>query len=525
MRYLFIFLFLSIHCAALWAQLPEITSSPSPFPFTYSLSGQFTFKEVSSNVITFTHPVATVSISIKSVQSPLTASAYSALRARTQFDRWTPEFERVGHAQETLRANADSSYVSLYSQEVLNSKLEVKKRIIGEYVFVKDTRVLLCSVDTLQDQWPQLQDDFKTLLDSLSFNQLSQQSSEKASIKKKLSLRPAKFDINSKIVWEQDLGPAFTNGALSSNGMWVAAAVDKWLYVLNAQTGALQWHAKYPGSVQAVFCSESELYVVFNDKSMSWFMAYDSLGKVLLKKALSFGFKWSLTCKDSLLILNSETNLIAMDTSTKQVLWNLKGQYYPNFLPLISSEAVFVYDTVGQFTAYQPSNGAVKWTVPFSVFTAPVLINDFTVLLAGGTPLSMKMVNASTGETMAKAPLPLEHLTYPPVVVGEKVWVFGYKKTPQLLSFSWLDLKQTGQHGLGVSVLPGFVQGYSNGFLAFAPDTYFQTLVFVETPGFLVKYIQKSEKYLQTQVSSTLTGLFILAKSDKGSYLKFFSSK
>ena len=225
-----------------------------------------------------------------------------------------------------------------------------------------------------------------------------------------------KFDNNSNIIWKQNyyskqdrkLQPILFFGK-SGEDLFIADSIANY-YVINKNTGALEWKKKHSSSFNSqIKIFENKALVIDMENQLRCFSL--ETGELIWsvktqQSLLRSQKKQSLILNDDKIFFsNSVGDVTAVNISNGNIIWQTPTQsnvtfgntYFLKLSDIVSDEdSIFVSNNNNQFFSIDLVSGAINWKQDFSSELRPAIIDDYLVTISDDGLLIV--MNKETGQ-------------------------------------------------------------------------------------------------------------------------------
>ena len=225
-----------------------------------------------------------------------------------------------------------------------------------------------------------------------------------------------KFDINSNVVWKQNYyskqdkksQPILFFGR-SGEDLFVADSIANY-YVINKNTGKLQWKKKHSSSFNSqIKTFEDKALVIDMENQLRCFSldTGDLIWSVKTQQSLLRSQKKQsiILINDKVYFSNSIGDVTAVNISNGKIIWQTPTQsnvsfgstYFLKLSDIISDKkSIFVSNNNNQFFSIDLLSGAINWKQDFSSEVRPAIIGDYLVTISDDGLLIV--MNKETGQ-------------------------------------------------------------------------------------------------------------------------------
>ncbi|MCP4050490.1 MAG: PQQ-binding-like beta-propeller repeat protein [bacterium] len=345
--------------------------------------------------------IATINITIFSFSEPVTVNAFQKKIMSSHYDGWMNLFERQGSEYEIKKANVEDSCVAVYCKTLLNERLEVEKDLVGEYYYLKGSRGYLLSVITAQELWTEIEDSFKTLVNSFWVGNGErpeivvekkkgyewEMDGQNAANNKNIKANP---DFAKKLneLWKVDIqGSQNDHKAVKGtkpvivNGN-IYFIVDDHIYSYSINEGKQNWSYKV-GEVNRSLClKEDVLYFIRHGKVPVLYALMYQNGNVIYKKTLS-GPEYSHPVVDNgkLFIIDGK-KILALDSETGREIWHKQYDLDHQKRPVVNNEYVVLSEQGDTVIVCDVNSGETIWRkrMDSKIMFPPLIYNDNVIV-------------------------------------------------------------------------------------------------------------------------------------------------
>ena len=238
-----------------------------------------------------------------------------------------------------------------------------------------------------------------------------------------------------ELLWKYKTGGAVYSSPAVSNGVVYVGSYDKYVYALDADTGAVKWKYKTDSWIWSspavsngmVYVGSRGGYVYAldaNTGAMKW--KYKRGDSVYSSPAVSNGVVYIGTriCGDHSGANKTVSNyMYALDADTGTVKWKYTTHFYAKSSPAVSNGVVYIGSDLGNnMYALDADTGAVKWKCKTGgdVDSSPAISNG--VVYVGSKDDYVYALDANTGAVKWKCKTPF-YVMSSPAVAGGVVYV------------------------------------------------------------------------------------------------------
>lgn len=382
----------------------------------FKIPNRWTLSPVTNvRFVPMSHPkhIATVNVSIHYFKEPVTANGLQRIRISSKYDGWVHLFERPGTEFESAVANMDDSYVAVYTKKVLDEKLQITSKLVGEYYFTKDNIGTIVSIETHKKSWAKIQTDVKEVLDSfwvgqgerphvsfpdkvgLGWEMIGKSASNQFFIDKfSLPSTPNTLWTLSKkkngpftpenIVVTDDTLIVYDN--LSITAVSLSKGQKKWTY----NTSPIQSH---------MVAKDNQLFFINEHKTQTLIGLTIDTGNILFKLPLKNVPHSEIIYSEGMLFIHSPTQLTAYDSRNGQILWTKYGNYDTDYYPVANQTTVVVLASPDLILAFAKESGDLLWKRRLN---SPILItptiDDGHLFVSQGKSEAYKYHEMPTGQ-------------------------------------------------------------------------------------------------------------------------------
>lgn len=358
----------------------------------------------SRNVISLSHnsTPSSVNVYMYTFEPAVTANRLQQMRATSNYDGWLNLMERAGSPYETKRANADDSYIAVYSNPILDENLEVQKHFIGEYYYIKGNRAYVITIATYQDLWPRIQPSAKLMLDSFwvgsGFRPIVEKEEKEYSgwlisgVNAKNqnymdTLLPLTATASAKwqlgIPLQPNKARTFETLLLADNK--VLALINDTMYAWDVVSGTNVWRVDFSGKIirDPVIYDHIVYFIREKDGQTELIGLHSENGSTLFTMPLDTSQLGQPVVHKNQLLLSKDNRLVNLLMDSGQTQWQVDDRLNMSFRPVLSDSLIVTVLENGSLKARQLSTGQEKWHREISGrISQPVLVKDL-ILVSG----------------------------------------------------------------------------------------------------------------------------------------------
>jgi len=408
------------------------------------------------------HPqkIATINITGYFYEEPVTANGLQMRRMVGDYDGWLNRFERHGTLFEAQTANADESYIAVYSKHKLQPNMSTIELMVGEYYYVKGQNAYTIGIETEKVRWATVQQVVRQVVDSFWIGEGVRPYVEK---EEKTSLNWEMFGKDSQNLYQIDAKPVFnsvlqetwsydlnhfksfqkSSMPLITNELVVLVDGDK-LVCLDSVTGQQKWASTLQNDVSSYLVSHDDILYVVQGKKL-YALLLDN-GDVLFKKRLSTKDVSITYYAGSLFYMDGSTLIrLAADTGKEQL--KKDDLNISEFSPVAAKGKVLIAHT-DELRLYRSHDGFVEWgyALESPLKYAPFMTQSLCGFLEKKDDnWYATMLDVSTGKLLWSVNLNIEdnQLVSAPAVYENNVLLSFHKKSTNKLTVQSLN-SQTG---------------------------------------------------------------------------------
>ena len=359
-------------------------------------------KQKRKNIISFLHQdkIATLNIKHQVMSEIITANALKQHRAKFTYNSWINVYERNGTEKENILSNVEDSYIAIYLSQNLDNSLNIIEHISGEYYYISKDKYYIITIETTKKNWKKIQESLKIVLNSFwigdgekpiyipeenNDNEWERKGTSNNNnnfinatpiLKKPLSKQWAYTITNSNELY---FDPLYVNNhiylldkekliSLTTEGKetWKYSFTDDYEPFMSHKSGTLLLIKKDPvkeivgimaNNGQILFkysINQSEIKPIIINESILYiengFLKSISrlTGTPQWEKEYNLNNAFQLTSKKQYLIaINSENELLCIDSRNGDILWTYHQSIKSKFDPVIQNESVYIINNTG----------------------------------------------------------------------------------------------------------------------------------------------------------------------------------
>jgi outer membrane protein assembly factor BamB len=320
---------------------------------------------------------ASVNIKFRQFPEPVTVNAFQQTHMTAYYDGWINMFQRDATKEELRKANVEESLVAVYCKDQLQENLEVKKKMVGEYYYIRGLRGYVISAKTAMGLWSKIQDDIKILVDSFwigygarpmvsvekkdyeNWRMLGRDGGNSNYIKTNINLRD-RIDA----VWKKDfeLGSSYEKTlikpVIGNNSLYFS--VNDRVYSMNAQNGNINWEYRVGEIKNSFVFNEDILFFIKEGRPAYLYAVMSQNGGVLYKKQISENHSDPIIDNNKLYIIE-DTKLVVRDSETGVDLWSRDYSLDHTVFPVVSGNCIASIERDGALVVTTVSDGEIRW--------------------------------------------------------------------------------------------------------------------------------------------------------------------
>jgi hypothetical protein len=321
---------------------------------------------------------ATINVTGYRLENPVTANGFQKIRMGRKYDGWIHLLERPGTEFETQKANVETSYIAVYTKDLLNEQMETQKLLIGEYYFAMGDYVYTITVSTFQRHWPEVQSSLKAVLDSFWVGK-GDRPIVKPPIIRPPSLSMSGYDtqnrnfvlaspniqknLTKQQLWTFPLStPSLIHPVIMDDILVVAFPNQlKGISLRNFET---QWAFSLPHKIISRLIAHHGLvtFVQAHHQTKDLLVSIDiQTGKIINTVKLNAPTSHPTLYQDQLIIAANDT-VVALNARSSKLQWKKSLKSDPSFIPIIANDVVILASKSGKITALSLNKGAIKWS-------------------------------------------------------------------------------------------------------------------------------------------------------------------
>ncbi len=340
--------------------------------------------------------LATINVTSYFFEKPVSANGFQKIRMTGYYDGWMNLFERPGTLKESQKANVESSYVSVFSKHSLGSNMVVSEFLAGEYYFVTGNNAFVVSMSTPKDNWGNVQNELKSVLDSFwvgsgfrPYEQITIKDSYgwkhfggSVGNTNEMLASPSIASIMQE-VWAADIG-AIEGLYESSYPIVVDDAVimivDEKIWNFNVHSGELNWsYVLQSGFSQHLATDRGIIYLVNNLTHKLMALESDT-GRVVYRKKFK-GIVSAPTVFNGKLYIATQKGLSILAADTGKLLNSIDLDLNVTYFPVLSNNMVLLMSIDNDIKAVDEVSGTVAWSTPLKgISYSPMSYKHYVVV-------------------------------------------------------------------------------------------------------------------------------------------------
>jgi len=424
MKRYFFFVFFII-CTALFAVTPYENLE---YGIHFNVPDHWTVVEhQNGRVIDLIHEskTATINITTYAFEKPVTANGLQEMRAVGRYDGWMNMFERPGTVKENKKANADESYIAVYSKHGLADEktLKLEEFIVGEYYYVKDSAAVVVSVQTQHSFWKIIQGSLRIVVDSFWMGKEREGWVDKRPEKVRHEVWSSQGEhlknqnfFSRTTTWNATMDRLLTTsfGDVSPNefvapvfyGEDVVTPVDHRLFSMALPSGNMNWSYSLRGDIiHDLSVGKDIIALVTSENGSVLYSVIPENGFLLFEQEIDPLLTAPVVVSDNI-ILVSERAISVIDGVTGEERWRSRGKYDASVQLLFMGESLLLNEGNRSLESRDIQTGRRRWDQSFreSLFLEPVISSKNIIL--GQRPKSedepdrLLAIHAYSGEQM-----------------------------------------------------------------------------------------------------------------------------
>ena len=321
---------------------------------------------------------ATINVTGYRFETPITANGLQKVRMGRLYDGWIHLMERPGSDFETKKANVQTSYLAVYTKDILNNQMESLKQLTGEYYFVTGNYAYTITVSTLQEHWIDVKQTLKDVLDHFWVG-----SGPRPIPKKKIisppSLQMSGYDVQNRNFviaspniqrilieqksWEFTLPNHTLIQPVIMDDMVVLALPNRILGI-SMHTFDTKWEFKLPYSINVDLIAHHGLVTFIKKQTQTELISIDiQTGEIIYKTSVNAPTS-PLTVYQDQIIVSAKDTLLSFNAVSGHLNWKKSISIDESMKPIITKGAIIVASKSGKLTAVDIKRGRIKWTYP-----------------------------------------------------------------------------------------------------------------------------------------------------------------
>lgn len=338
--------------------------------------------------------MASINIYSFNFSEPITITGFYQSRTNSDYKDWIKAGAREGSDYETNRANADYSYIAIYTKNNSNEKI-----VTGEYFFIKGMNGYILSISAPQKIWKTIEPSLKSIIESFwigkgpriivakpkieSFwtmigkNAMNQNNTETSKLNFQI--------LNKKWEWipqTRDFQPKeILNPVESKEDLFLSIGEN--LLSISKKEGKQNWSYKIQGRItQNLLVYNDLLYFITNGTTNALYAVFAKTGNILFKKNLN-GFLYShpIACDDKIFLIENST-LKTYEAETGTLIWENSENFNALFYPVAYQNTIFAVKNENILIALDIETGKKLWEKIYAekILYPPTISNNTIIV-------------------------------------------------------------------------------------------------------------------------------------------------
>jgi outer membrane protein assembly factor BamB len=391
---------------------------------------------------------ATINVTGYRFETPITANGLQKVRMGRLYDGWIHLMERPGSDFETKKANVQTSYLAVYTKDILNNQMESLKQLTGEYYFVTGNYAYTITVSTLQKYWIDVKPTLKDILDHFWVG------TGPRPIPKKHIIRPPSLQRSGYDVQNRNFVIASPNihRMLIEQKSWeftlpdhtliqpvimddiVVLALPNRILGISMHTFDTKWEFTLPYSINVDLIAHHGLVTFIQKQPQTELISIDiQTGEIIYKASVNAPTS-PLTVYHDQIIMSAKDTLLSFNAFSRQLNWKKSISIDESMKPIITKDAIIIASTSGKLTAVDIKQGRIKWTYPSKhKLKHPILSSNGHIIIITAIATHLDRVIAIDREAGNKkwqfdSPLDAFQITNTPVADTAQLYLVATSK-------------------------------------------------------------------------------------------------